>query len=416
VVSFVPVRPEPTPAALRREPTPAALRRATAALWVGTIAAYADMYLTQPILPLLSEEFGVGPARAGLTVSAVVLSIAIASGVHGPLSDVLGRRRVMAGSLALLAIPTLGCAFAPSFGALVALRAAQGLLVPGMTAVVVAYAGDLFPARRIPAVVGGIIAASVTGGLIGRLASGLVAEAFGWRAACAVAAGWTLLAALAVSAAPAAPRPAHEPGAFARAWRGMLGHLAEPRLLGAFLVGLSLFFGWIAIFTYLPYHLAAPPYRMSTAGVSWVYGVYMAGVIASPLAGRLAGSMPPRRLIAFGLALAAVSSAATLARPLWAVVAALVMFTVGMFTAQAVAPAFVNASARRNKGGASALYLTFYYVGGALGSALPGLAFARWQWRGVVACSCVSLAGAMVANATLSSAELRPQKLSSNAR
>ena len=69
---------------------------------------------------MLAEEFGVGAARAGLTVSAVVLAIAVASSFYGPLSDALGRRRVMAGSTALLAVATLACAFAPSFGPLVA--------------------------------------------------------------------------------------------------------------------------------------------------------------------------------------------------------------------------------------------------------------------------------------------------------
>jgi YNFM family putative membrane transporter len=382
-------------------------RRATAALWAGTVAAYADMYLTQPILPLLSREFGVSPARAGLSVSAVVLAIALASFAHGPLSDVLGRRRVMAGSLALLALPTLGCALAPTFGSLLALRAAQGLLVPGMTAVSVAYAGDLFPARRIPAVVGGIIAASVAGGLAGRLFSGLVADAFGWRAACVAAAAWTLAAAAVVAAAPPGPRAASEPGALRAAVGGMVGHLAEPRLVGAFVVGLSLFFGWIAIFTYLPYHLAGEPYRLSTAAISWVFAVYLAGIVVSPLAGRVAARAPPRRIIGLGLAVAAAASAATLARPLWAIVLALVLFTAGMFTAQAVAPAFVNASARGAKGGASALYLASYYVGGALGSALPGVALARWGWPGVVACSCAALAVALGANATLCGAELR---------
>jgi YNFM family putative membrane transporter len=187
----------------------------------------------------------------------------------------------------------------------------------------------------------------------------------------------------------------------------MIGHLSEPRLVGAFLVGLALFFGWIAVFTYLPYHLAAPPYRLSTSGISWVFAVYLAGVVVSPIAGRLAGHVPPRAIIGAGLAVAAASSAATLARPLWAVVLALVLFTIGMFTAQAVAPAFVNASARRAKGGASALYLASYYVGGALGSALPGLALARWGWPGVVGCSCASLGLALVANATLCGAGLR---------
>jgi YNFM family putative membrane transporter len=325
----------------------------------------------------------------------------------------------MAASVALLALPTLACALARSFGGLVALRAAQGLLVPGMTAVSVAYAGDLFPARRLPAVVGGIIAASVAGGFAGRLASGLVAAELGWRASCAVAAGWTALAAALVAAAPSVPRPAAAEGAFASAWRGMLAHLREPRLLGAFLVGLGLFFGWMSIFTYLPYHLAAAPYGLSTSAIAWVYAVYLGGVVVSPLAGRAAAVVPARRLVAIGLAVALAAAAATLLRPLAAVVAALVVLVLGTFTAQAVAPAFVNASARAAKGGASALYLAFYYVGGALGSWLPGLAFARWGWSAVVAASCAAFAAGLVANATLCGAPPRArgaQKLSSNAR
>src|SRR6266508_5496346 len=110
------------------------------ALYAGTVAAYGDMYVTQSILPVLSAEFGVGAARAGLTVSAVVLAIAIASSFYGPLSDALGRRRVMAGATALLAVATLACAFAPTFGALVVLPAVQMTRLPAMSAVLLAHA------------------------------------------------------------------------------------------------------------------------------------------------------------------------------------------------------------------------------------------------------------------------------------
>jgi YNFM family putative membrane transporter len=376
-------------------------RRATVALWLGTTAAYADMYLTQPLLPLLSSEWGASVTAASLTVSAVVLAIALASPVHGPLSDAVGRRKVMAGSLALLALPTLACAAAPSLGILTALRAVQGLLVPGMTAVAVAYAGDLFPARRIAPVVGGIIAASVAGGLLGRLAGGLVASAYGWRATFVVAAVWTVAAAIAMAAAPEAPRNPARAGGFGGAYVLMLRHLRSPRLVGAFLVGASLFFGWIAIFTYLPYHLAGDPYRLSTAGIAGVYAVYAAGIVVSPLAGRSATVISPRRLMGTGLAIAAAATCATLLHSLLALIASLVVFVVGTFIAQAVAPGFVNASASEAKGGASALYLAFYYSGGALGSALPGYAFAAYGWPGVVACSVGALAIASVANATL---------------
>jgi YNFM family putative membrane transporter len=370
------------------------------ALYAGTVAAYADMYVTQSILPVLAAEFGVGAARAGLTVSAVVLAIALASSFYGPLSDALGRRRVMAGATALLSLATLACAFAPSFGALVALRALQGVLVPGMTAVSVAYAGDRFGGRGLPAVVAGIIGASVVGGLLGRVLAGAIAGLGGWRAPFVAFAAMTAVAALLLARglAPGGGRPSE---GLRAAWAGMLGHLRDPRLAGAYVVGAALFFAFIGIFTYLPFHLSAPPYALPTAAVSSVYLVYAAGVVSSPVAGRLSGRIPPRRLIAVGLAVEAAGIALTTARPLALVVLGLVVLVVGTFTAQAVAPAFVNVTAETAKGGASALYLTSYYVGGTLGSVLPGLAFQASGWPGVAATCVAATAVAMLANALL---------------
>jgi YNFM family putative membrane transporter len=374
--------------------------RTTLALWLGTIAAYSDMYITQPVLPVLSAEFGVSPAQAGLTVSSVVLAIAAASSFYGPLSDALGRKRVMVGSTALRSVATAACALAPSLAGLVALRAVQGALVPGMTAVAVAYAGDRFRARDLAAAVGGIIGASVVGGLVGRVGGGWIAAHAGWRASF-VAFGVVTLASAAAMARALDPVAAPERRGWGAAYRGMLRHLADPPLLGAFLVGLSLFFGWIGIFTYLPYHLTEPPYRLSTALVSSVYLVYAAGVVVSPVAGRLSTRVPPRRLIAIGLAVEAAGMVLTLSRPLAAIVAGLVVLVLGTFTAQAIAPAFVNVTARQAKGGANALYLTFYYVGGTLGSVVPGVAWQAAGWKGVVATCGAALVVALAANALL---------------
>lgn len=367
------------------------------ALWLGTVAAYSDMYLTQPVLPLLSAEFGVGPARAALTVSAVVLAIAGAASSYGPLSDALGRRRVMAGATGLLSLATLGCAFAPTLNWLIALRALQGLLVPGMTAVAVAYAGDRFHAGALARVVAGVMGASVVGGLVGRVGAGAVAALAGWRPAFGVFALFTLAAAAGMWRELSPARPAARLG-WAEAWRGMLAHLRDPRLVGAFLVGASMFFGWIGVFTYLPYHLSAAPYRLSTGLVSSVYLVYAAGAATSVVVGRLSGRVAPRTLIAVGLVIEAAGMLAALATPLPVVVAGLVVLVIGTFTAQSVAPAFVNVTARRAKGGASALYLTFYYSGGTLGSLLPGLAWQAWGWPGVLAACGAAVGVGFLAN------------------
>jgi YNFM family putative membrane transporter len=375
-------------------------RREAWALQAGTVAAYAVMYLTQPILPVLSSEFGVGPARAGLTVSAVVLAIAGASIFYGPLADALGRRRVIAAALGLLALATAACALAPSFPALVALRALQGLFVPGMTAVSVAYAGDRWGAVELGPVVGGLIGASVVGGLLGRVGGGAITAHAGWRSAFVAFAVLAALAALGVGRelSEARTSPVARLGA---SWRGMARHLGNRRLLGAYLVGATMFFGWMGLFTYLPYLLSASPFSLSTGAVSSVYLVYAVGVVVAPLAGRLSTRVAPTRLVAIGLAVEAVGLLATLHASLPTVVAGLLLVVAGTFTAQAVVPAYVNQQASDAKGGASALYLAFYYLGGTLGSVLPGLAWERWGWPGVLASCTGAVAAGLAANALL---------------
>src|SRR5579864_7092965 len=92
--------------------------------------AFTAMYSTQPVFPQIGEEFHVSPAEAGLTLSSVTFALALASLGAGQLADRFGARRVMLICGGVLAALCLLVPFAPTFGALVALRAAQGLAAP----------------------------------------------------------------------------------------------------------------------------------------------------------------------------------------------------------------------------------------------------------------------------------------------
>src|SRR5215469_6660923 len=178
---------------------PTSARRISLALNFAAIAVFADLYVTQPILPVLSQRFGVSAGTAGLTISVAVLMIAGISAAYGFLSDILGRKPVMVAACALLAVPTFLCAAAPTFKALLVFRALQGLLMPGVSAVAVAYLGDYYAGAELGPRVGGWIAASVAGGLTGRVGSGLIASWIHWRAPFVFFGAWTLVAAAAMA-------------------------------------------------------------------------------------------------------------------------------------------------------------------------------------------------------------------------
>jgi YNFM family putative membrane transporter len=381
------------------------------ALYLATIATFADLYVTQPLLPLLARTYGVDAATSALTLSAVVLTTALCSSFYGPLSQVLGRRPIMVRGMALLALATLGCAFAPSLPVLVALRALQGLLVPCVSALAVVYVFEELRGRDPSAIVGGYVGASVVGGLAGRILSGLIADATSWRIAFVAFAVLTLAGAIALAVAlpaepaPAQPSPQRELRAFARDLRAAYGemaqHLRDVRLVGAFIIGAALFFGFIGFFTYLPFYVTAPPFGLSTAAIAWLYTPYLAGVVVSPIAGRLAGRFSRRALMALGIVVAILSLLATLVHSLPAIAIAAVALCAGMFLAQPIVPMFVTVTASRARGSAAALYQSFYYGGAVLGSVVPGLAWERWAWPGVIAVCSLSLALALCADAFL---------------
>lgn len=375
---------------------------AISALYLSTIAAFADMYITQPLLPQLATEFGVTAAVAGLTISAVVLTIALTSAGYGALADVLGRRSVLVWGAALAAVATLACGFAPSFGWLIALRALQGALLPSISALAIAYIHDDIEGIDPAVVVGGYVASSIVGGLLGRVAGGLIAEGFGWRATFAFFAACTLLGAVVLALSLGRARRRTPRGGFVRdvtrSYGEMLRHLREPRLIGAFVMGAALFFGFIGFFTYLPFYLTAPPFRLSTATISWLFLPYIAGVIVSPFAGRLARRFSLRALMAVGIAVAMVGLTASLVPVLAVIVLGAIVLCAGMFLAQPLAPTFVARNARGHRGGATALYQSFYYLGAVCGSTLPGLAWQEWGWAGVIGSCLASLVLALLAD------------------
>ncbi len=381
-------------------------------LYGSVVAAFVNMYLTQAILPVLARDFGVSPSTASLTVSVLILGIALSSLVIGPLSDRIGRKPLLAACALLLGLPSLLCALAPTLPLLLLGRALQGLLIPGLTAVSVAYIAEEFAPGRVGVWLGGYISANVLGGLLSRVTSGLIAESVGWRWAFVMGAGLTLGLGIALLRLRPSLRFTPSPG-LSGAYAGMLRHLRTPRLLGGFSVGFALFFAFTAVFTYLPFHLEAPPFSFSQTAIGLVYLVYIAGIVSSPLSSLLAARLSQRSVMVLGLSVVLLGNFGTLLdRPL-ALIVALTVLCFGNFAAQGAATAFVATQAEHHRGGASSLYLFFYYVGGGLGAFVPGLLLSRFGWSGVLLCTTLALVLGIAAAYSLCKPEITANRLDS---
>ena len=361
------------------------LRRLAVAL--SGFCTFLNLYSPQALLPELSREFGASPAEISTIMTAGTLAVALTAPITGTIADVLGRKRLITAALFALSVPTLLVAFAPDVHSIVVLRFVQGLCLPPIFAVTVAYIGDEWPPAAIAGVTGIYVMGSSIGGFCGRIIPGMLADLAGWRSAFAVLAAMTLLAAIAVAVTlPRETRFVRSEGLAASAAQ-MLRHFRNPQLIATFAVGFGTLFNFIATFTYVSFHLAAPPYNFSSTLLGALFFTYLGGTLIAPWTGRLIARFG-RRDFMLGVIAVWIAGALLLLAPQTAMIFAglLVCATCGMLC-QTVSTGYVTLIAKEGRSSAVGLYVTCFYIGGSVGAFLPGLTWDSAGWPAAVGMS-----------------------------
>ncbi|WP_199617077.1 MFS transporter [Paenibacillus alkalitolerans] len=359
--------------------------RATAALSMGSFLVFTIVYLTQPLLPLLAEEFALSETQASLSVSVVMMCISAALLVYGPLSDAFGRKPLMVLCMAGGTVSTLCTAFVGDYSLMIVLRAVQGLCLAGIPALAMAYMGEEFSEKALSVSMGINIGANTIGGMSGRVLGGVIADHFGWRASFAVIGTLAIvLFALFVWLLPASRAFRPMPVTLRSAGLALLGHVRNPPLLAAMVVGGLHFFVFIGYFNYLTFWLSGEPFRLSASAIGLLFFAYLAGTLGSILSGKLSDRWGKARCVMAGIAIFAAGLLLTLTGLLAFIFAGLVLTCFGAFFSHSASASWVNARAGQAKASATSLYLFSYYLGGSLGSYYLGWFWQHYRWTGVV--------------------------------
>jgi MFS transporter, YNFM family, putative membrane transport protein len=349
---------------------------------------FLTMYVTQPVLPVLRAEFGVTPGVASLTVSAVVLGIALANLPFGVLADRFPIAPIVLCGGAVVAAASLISALTHHIGVLIAARFLQGLFIPAMSTCLAAYLSRTLPPHRLNLMMGWYVSATVAGGMGGRLLGGFVFPATHWRLAFIAAA---LLVAGAVVAAlrwlPREPPPTHA----GQDAEGFLALLAREELLRMFAVGFFAFFVFSSMFNYIPFYLSDAPLRASIRVITLLYLAYLVGIAAGPFSGTLTRRFGTGATLVAGCALFGLSVALTLVPSLPVIAVSLAGICGGFFAIHSAAVGSLNGRLTGSRGRANSLYVLLYYLGGAAGITASGAAYAHWGWHGTVALSSATL-------------------------
>jgi MFS family permease len=347
--------------------------------------AFVNLYSPQALLPELAGEFHVGPGQISALMTAGTLAIALTAPFTGVLADVVGRKRLITAAMFAMVVPTVVMTFSGSVAELTFWRFVQGLLLPPIFTVTVAYIGDEWPPADVARVAGLYISGSSIGGFCGRFIPGVLTDVIGWRHAIQVVALLTLTAAIVVSATLTRERNFVRSGGFVAALRQMLRHLRDPRLIATYAIGFGVLFNFIGTFTYVSFHLAAPPYLFTPTLLGALFFTYLVSSPLVPWVGRAIALFGRRPFVLGTIALWIVGALLLLAAPVALIIAGLTLCAVCGMLCQAVSTGYVTLTAREGRSSAVGLYASIFYIGGSAGAFLTGLAWTTAGWGGCVA-------------------------------
>ncbi|MFJ3033380.1 MFS transporter [Curtobacterium pusillum] len=349
-------------------------------------AAVGNLYWAQPLLDEIASSLGTSAAVAGLLVTLTQVGYALGILLVVPLGDVLDRRRLIPGVLVASAVALLFAAVAPSFAVLLVALALVGLTtVAGQ--LLIPLAGDLADPASRGRVVGTIASGVLTGILVSRTVSGLVADAFGWRTIYVVAAVAALV--FAVLLRRAIPElegrdRVRYPALIASVFRAVAAHRAVRVTL---VISSAVFAVFTMFWTALTFLLSAEPFGYSTSAIGLVGLAGLAGAVAAQRVGRLhdRGVSVPVTGASIALVLVSLVVAGLGSRSIVVVLVAVMLLDVGVQATNVLNQTRLFAIDPAARSRLNTAFVTGNFVGGAIGSALASVLWNVGGWTAVTA-------------------------------
>jgi MFS family permease len=364
--------------------------KAAAAVALCGVCAFLGLYCTQPLLPLLAHLFHASKTGVSMTVSAATLGVAISAPAFGAITESMARKRVIVVSLLGISVPTLLAATSTNLAQLIFWRFLQGIMVPGIIAVVVTYIGEEWPPQRIALIMSFYVSGTALGGFIGRVSAGILADYFSWRVSFVALGAFSLLGAAAVAAwlphghRRISAQPRTNPLlSFPYQVQNMF---RSRRLVATFAVGFNVLFSLVGVFTWITFYLSASPFLLSITALSSLFFVYLIGLVVTPAAGYLITRVGLRAGIGGAMCCSIAGVLLTLAHSLPIVIVGLAMLSSGVFIAQTASQSHLRVAAPPgSRVTAAGIYLTCYYLGGTAAGVVPGAFWAFGKWPACVA-------------------------------
>jgi len=346
----------------------------------------ANIYYCQPLVVLISKEFGIQESVAGRVTYLTQIGYASGLLLLVPLGDILERRKQILFMTMVTALALLLAAKSPNFIVLQVASVLVGVcsIIPQL---ILPLAASIAPAHKRGSVIGTIMAGLLVGILASRSLSGAVGSMYGWREMYLIASGiCTVLLGVMWFRIPASG-PVFK-ATYKELMTSVVYYVKTQPLLRRAAISNALSFAVVSAFwVTMVLFLSGPPFNYRSAEIGLFGLAGAAGALAAPLVGKISDGRDPARNILIGLILELVSFAAFYftGSGIFLLLVGIILLDVGHQALQVTNQTIIYAILPEARNRFNTVFMTTTFIGGASGSALGFLLWNIGHWPAVCA-------------------------------
>ncbi|MGH4050218.1 MAG: MFS transporter [Clostridium sp.] len=357
---------------------------------VSSAVTVANLYYSQPLLEVFSKFFNVPSTMIGIAAMLTQIGYAMGLVFIVPLGDIRERRRLIMTMLFCSAIALLGLSFASNIWWLLISSFIVGLtsITPMLIVTIAAHLAK--PVER-GKVIGNVMSGLLIGILLSRVFSGIIGSILGWQSVYRIAALMMILLILIFNFwfPKSVPDTMMSYGKLLKSIAVLLRN--QPVLKECSLIGAMMFATFSAFWTTLSFLLKSPVYNLGAKAAGLFGLVGIVGALAASNVGRVADKRGSRLTLTIAIILSTLSYICfwIFGYRIWGLISGVILLDLGIQTGQISNQTRINTLDATARSRNNAVYMAFYFCGGALGSLLGTFSWGLFGWIGVCGCGMI---------------------------
>lgn len=345
------------------------------------------MYATQPIQPLLAKQFNVSIIKASQFTAVIMLFLAISPIIYGYILEKVNVKKMLINSSIILFITNIFLGLATSYELFLFFRVIEALIVPAILTSLMSILANI-DKENIKFNMSIYVASTVFGGLVGRIFSGFIAtnlsyEFVFYSLSLAILVSIYFISKLSYEGEATISKPKIT---------DVMEILKDKRFLIIYFLMFCVFFVFSGVLNILPFRVKEISSNVSEFQISLLYLGYGMGILISLNSSKIVKFFKNElNTILFGLIFFLFITIFLIQENIIFIFLLIFLFCVGMFTVHTVSTGLANSMKESQKSLTSGMYLSFYYLGGALGSFLPSIIYEKFGWNVVIYMFCIIL-------------------------